>query len=376
MPYKENAMLKIFNFLIPLLTVLILPATALAGPMGPRKPPTVITARIRQADVVPAARYVGHVEAIQTVDLRARVEGFLEQIKFKEGSLVRAGDTLFIIEQSVYKARVEAASAKEAQAEAELDRAAAHLKRLRRARPESIPATAIDDAVAAELTARAALSLTKADLTQAHLNLSYTVIKAPISGRIGRTNYTAGNLVNPASGTLARIVEVNPVRVLYSVSENNLSTVEAALKNNSRQAPRLKLADGRIYPLAGRLDFIDNEVDAATGTIAVRAIFPNPKGSLIPGEYVTVMLKTAAPRIMPVVPQGAVLTGKDGRFVLMVEHGRAVPRPITTGIAVGNSWAVKSGLKTGDSIIVSGIQKVRPGMPVTAVPAPGGETRK
>ncbi|MFW8600437.1 efflux RND transporter periplasmic adaptor subunit [Desulfobacterota bacterium M19] len=371
-------MLKICNFLIPLLAVLILPAAAaLAGPQGPGRPPTVITAKIRQADVVLAARYVGHVEAIQTVDLRARVEGFLKQIKFKEGSLIKAGDTLFIIEQTAYKASLAAAAAREAQAEAELDRAAAHLKRLRRARPESIPATAMDDAVAAELAARAALSLTRANLTTARLNLSYTVIKAPISGRIGRTTYTAGNLVNPASGTLARIVEVNPVRVLYSISENNLSTMESAIESSDKRlAPRLLLPGGILYPLAGRLDFINNEVDKTTGTIAVRAIFPNPHGRLIPGEYVTVMLKTAPPAIMPVVPQGAVLTGKDGRFVLMVEHGRAVPRPISTGIAVGNSWAVKSGLKTGDTIIVSGIQKVRPGMPVTAVPARGGETEK
>ncbi len=371
-------MLKIFNFLSPLLAVLILPAaTAMAGPMGPGKPPTVITAEIRQADVVPAARYVGHVEAVQTVDLRARVEGFLEQIKFKEGGLVRAGDPLFIIEQTAYKARVEAASAKKAQAEAELERAVAHLKRLRRARPSSVPATAVDDAVAAELTAKAALALSKADLTQARLNLSYTVIKAPISGRIGRTNYTVGNLVGPSSGVLSRIVQVDPVRVLYSISENNLNAVESAMEStDNRLAPRLLLPGSILYPLAGQLDFIDNEVDTTTGTIAVRARFSNPHGRLIPGEYVTVTLKTAPPRIMPVVPQGAVLTGRDGRFVLMVEHGRAVPRPITTGIAVGNNWAVKSGLKTGDRIIVSGIQKVRPGMPVTAVPAPGGEKKR
>lgn len=369
-------MLKISDFLIPLLTLLILPtATALAGPMGPRRPPTVITARIQQADVVPAARYVGHVEAVQTVDLRARVEGFLTEIKFKEGSFVKAGEPLFIIEQAAYKASLAAATAREARAEAELDRAGAHLKRLRRARPSSIPATALDDAVAAELTAKAALALTRADLTQARLNLSYTVIKAPISGRIGKTNYTVGNLLNPASGTLARIVEVNPVRVLYSISENRLSAVRAAMKHKA-PALRLKLPDGKIYPLAGRMDFIDNEIDPATGTIAVRARFPNPQGSLIPGEYVTVMLKTAAPKIMPVVPQGAVLTGRKGRFVLMVEHGKAVPRPITTGVTVGNNWAVKSGLKTGDTIIVSGIQKVRPGMPVSAVPARGREKKK
>ncbi len=364
--------MKIFDFLIPLLAVLILPPlTALAGPMGPGRPPTVITAKIRQADVVPAAQYVGHVEAVQTVDLRARVEGFLEGIKFKEGSLVKAGDTLFIIEQSAYKARVKAAAAREAQAEAELNRAAAHLKRLRKARPASIPATAMDDALAADLAARAALSMTKADLTLARLNLSYTIIKAPISGQIGRTTYTAGNLVGPSSGPLARIVQVNPVRVLYSISENDLSAIKSGGSH-----PKLKMADGRLYPLTGQVDFIDNEVDAATDTIAVRAKFPNPGGSLIPGAYVTVMLKTAAPKIMPLVPQAAVLTGKDGRFVLMVEHGKAVPRPITTGIAVGNNWAVKSGLKTGDTIIVSGIQKVRPGMPVTVAPAPSGEKKR
>ncbi|NOX25594.1 MAG: efflux RND transporter periplasmic adaptor subunit [Deltaproteobacteria bacterium] len=363
-------MLKISNYLVPILAALILPPLAAqAGPMGPGRPPTVIVAKIGQADVAPTARYVGHVEAVQTVDLRARVEGFLEQIKFKEGDFVRAGDILFIIEQSAYKARVAADEAGVARNRAELNRAGSYLKRLKSANREAIPATDMDNAIAADLTAKANLAKAQADLTLARLDLSYTTVKAPISGRIGRTNYTVGNLVNPAAGPLARIVQVDPVRVLYSISENDLGAVQAAIRGKGNfsglLAPRLKLANGRPYALAGRLDFIDNEVDAATGTIAIRAKFPNPGGVLIPGQYVTVILKTATPKIMPIVPQAAVLNGKDGRFVLTVRHGIASPRPITTGTVVGSYWAVKSGLKTGDEIIVSGIQKVRPGMPVT-----------
>ncbi len=372
-------MIKIANYLIPVLAVFILlPSAAQAGPMGPGRPPTVIVAKIGQADVAPTARYVGHVEAMQTVDLRARVEGFLEQIKFKEGAFVRAGDILFIIEQSAYKARVAVDGAGVARNMAELNRADSYLKRLKSASREAVSATDMDNAIAADLTAKASLAKAKADLTLARLDLSYTTIKAPISGRIGKTNYTVGNLVTPATGALARIVQIDPVRVLYSISENDLGAVRASIRGKGTfsglLAPRLKLAGGRPYALVGRLDFIDNEVDATTGTIAIRAKFPNPNGTLIPGQYVTVMLKTSASKIMPIVPQAAVLSGKNGRFVLTVRHGIARPRPITIGTAVGSYWAVKSGLKAGDKIIVSGIQKVRPGMPVTV--APGMEKKR
>jgi membrane fusion protein (multidrug efflux system) len=331
----------------------------------------VTVAAVRLQDVNPPAEYVGHIEAIEAVRLRARVEGFLEQVNFTEGGYVRAGDLLYVIEQAPYKARVDAAEAQVAQAEAILQKASQRLKRLRAARPESVPATDMDNAVAEELRARAQLEAAKAELEIARINLRYTVIRAPISGRIGKTAYTKGNLVNLSSGPMARIVQVDPVRVVYSVSENDIPVIQEALHDAARGnqspllAPRLRLANGQIYKETGRVDFVDNEVDPSTGTIAVRAVFNNPDRLLIPGQYVTVLVKKSKPRIMPVVPQAAVLVNQQGRYVLVVDsENRVVARPIAIGPATGAYWAVESGLKAGEKIIVYGIQKVRPGQKV------------
>ncbi len=359
----------------------LLPYTALAGPMGPGGPPSVVTAPISEADIVPAIEYIGHAEAIQSVDLRARVEGFLEEVRFKEGNFVHEGDVLYVIEQAVYKARVAADEARVAQAEAELKRASSHLKRLKSARTESIPATDMDNAIAANLDAKAGLAGAEAALSLSQLNFNYTTIKAPISGRIGRTAYTIGNLVNPASGSLASIVQLDPIRVVYSISENDLAAIQKSMRDTTKSksrllSPNLRLANGDAYQETGHISFVDNQIDPATGTIAVRAEFSNKAGALIPGQYVTIQVKEGAPKIMPVVPQIAVLAGKEGRYVLVVKHGIATPQAITIGPIVGNSWAVKSGLKVGQKIIVSGLQKVRPGMPVTVAPLQDREEKK
>ena len=356
--------------LLILLFLLATPFAAIAGPHGPGgPPPTVSAVQITAQDISPVTEYIGHIEAMQTVDLRARVEGVLTKINFKEGHLVKAGQVLYIIEPAPYQAKVNADMAKVEQAKAELTRARQHLKRLRKARPESIPATDLDNAVAAELTAKAQLAENEATLTSSKLDLGYTTIKAPISGRIGRTAYTSGNLINPASGPLARIVQVNPIRVIYSISENDLSAVRTAMHDataNSKQsrllAPQLKLADGKILKKTGKVSFVDNQVDPATGTIAVRARFKNHDGHLIPGQYVTVLVKPSTSQIMPVVPQAAVMVNQQGRFVLVLDkENRATPRPIIIGPSIGTMWAVKQGLAVGDRVIVQGIQKIRPG---------------
>ncbi len=371
----SNVKLVLPAFCVWLLVIFSLPSASLAGPMGPGgPPPTVVTAPIVEADIVPAMEYVGHVEAIQSVDLRTRVEGFLEEVRFKEGDFVHAGDVLYVIEQAVYRARVAADEAHLKQAEAEFERASHRLQRLRKARSESIPATDMDNAVATELIAKAGVAGGKAALTLSKLNLGYTTIKAPISGRIGRTVYTVGNLVNPDSGSLARIVQMAPVRVVYSISENDITAIRKSLADTVNVKGRLlelelRFANGEISKEKGHVYFVDNQIDPTTGTIAVWAKFANKMQQLIPGQYVTALVKAAGPKIMPLVPQAAVLVNKAGRAVLMVKDGRAVPRPITIGPVVGTSWAVESGLQAGDEIIVSGLQKVRPGQPVTVAPA-------
>ncbi|MEJ5364976.1 MAG: efflux RND transporter periplasmic adaptor subunit [Desulfosoma sp.] len=348
-------------------------SSGLAAPPGPAGdgPVTVGVVPVTIQDVNPAAEYVGHVEAIQAVDIRARVEGFLQEVRFREGSRVRAGDVLYVIEQDLYKARVDASKAQLAQAEAALDRSERYLKRLQAARAESVPATDMDNAVAARAEAAARLQAAKAQLAVDQIQLAYTVVSSPITGRIGKTAYTVGNLVNPAFGVLARVVQEDPIRVVYAVSENDMAVVRSALREaasgakNRVLAPSLRLADGTLYAQTGTVEFVDNRVDPATGTIAVRAVFPNPEGVLIPGQYVTVLVKNRDPKPMPVVPQSAVLVDQKGKYVLTVDQaGQVVARPVTLGPAVGTAYAVTSGLAEGERVIVQGIQKVRPGQTV------------
>jgi len=358
--------------LILLLPALIAPVAVAAPPgSGSGLPPLVTVAPVKIQDINPPAEYIGHVEAIQAVDLRARVEGFLEQINFKEGDNVPSGEVLFVIEQAPYLAKVAVDKAQLALAEAELTRANQHLKRLRSALAASIPAMDLDDAVAAQLSAEARIAIAKANLNRSLLDLGYTTIKAPINGRIGRTAYTRGNLVGPTSKTLARIVQMDPIRVVYSISDNNLAAIQIALKDAAEGqrhfalVPRLRLASGTILDTKGRIDFVDNEVDPATGTIAIRAEFDNSKNLLIPGQYVNVLVTLTEPKLLPTVPQAAVLVNQQGHYVLVVDSQNvASVRQITIGKAVGAMWAVESGLAAGERVVVEGIQKVKPGEPV------------
>ena len=337
--------------------------------------PLVAVAPVKIQDTNPPTEYIGHVEAVQVVDLRARVEGFLERIHFKEGEDVPSGKLLYVIEQAPYLAKVAVDKANVAQAEAELNRANQHLKRLRSVLSASIPAMDLDDAVAAQLRAEAQIAIARANLNRSQLDLGYTTIKAPISGRIGRTAYTIGNLVGPASKPLARIVQMDPIRVVYSISDNDLAAIQMAsndaVEGQQRLAlvPRLRLSNGTILDTEGRIDFVDNEMDPATGTIAIRAEFDNSENLLIPGQYITVLVTLTQPKLRPVVPPAAVLANQKGHYVLVVDSENvANARQITIGRAVGDMWAVESGLTAGERVVVEGIQKVTPGDPVQISP--------
>jgi RND family efflux transporter MFP subunit len=361
----------VYPVLITLLLTSVLPWNAVAGPS-----PLVTVAAVTEQDVNPPAEYVGHVEAIQSVDLQARVEGFLEQVKFKEGSDVNADDLLYVIEQAPYQAKVDADRARVAQAKATLTKAKQYLQRVRAVSSGLVSATDIDDAVAEELRAKAQLQEAKANLELSELDLRYTTVKAPIKGRIGRTAFTRGNLVNPDSGPLARIVQIDPIRVVYSISENDLIAIKMALKDAASGkkhpilAPRIKLPGGQILKTAGQIDFVDNTVDPGTGTIAIWALFDNPDGTLLPGQYVTVLVARSEPKLMTVVPQPAVLEDHDGRYVLVVnDQNRVTMRRVKTGPVVGINWAIKSGLAVDERVIVEGVQKAQPGQLVKTATA-------
>ncbi len=365
-----------YSVLLALLLTSVFPWSAAADPPGPGggPPPLVTVAAVIEQDVNPPAEYVGHVEAIQSVDLRARVEGFLEQVKFKEGGDVNAGDMLYVIEQAPYQARVDVDKARVAQAKATLTKALQYLHRVRAVSSGLVSAADIDKAVADELLARAHLQEAKADIELSELDLAYTTVRAPIKGRIGRTVFTKGNLVEPDSGPLARIVQLDPIRVVYSISENDLAAVRAAIGDSSPDKkkytliPRIKLPSGEILKTSGHVDFVDNTVDAKTGTIAIWAVFDNHDGLLLPGQYVTALISRSQGKQLPMVPQAAVQEDHDGRYVLVVDsENRVIQRRITTGPVVHTQWAVESGLAAGEMVIVQGVQKVQPGQIVKTI---------
>lgn len=382
----EHPFCKTLLLLIQVIFLALIPFIANASPPGSGSPPMPLVGvePVIVQDINPPADYVGHVEAIQTVELRARVEGFLEQINFKEGNHVHSGDLLYVIEQAPYKARVDSDKAGVAQAEAELTRSTQHLKRLQSALPESIPAMDLDDATASQLRAKAQVAGAQAALTRSMLDISYTMIHAPISGRIGQTAYTKGNLVGPLSVPLASIVQMDPIRVVFSISENDLAVIDQPSFNNvsvkdrqnSSLMIKLRLSDGTLFNGNGRIDFIDNQVDSTTGTIAVRAEFDNPEDRLIPGQYVNVLLTSAEPELLPVVPQAAVQQDHEGTYVLTVDKDdQVVVRRVKTGPVIENLWAVESGLTEGEMVIVEGVQKVQPGMTVKTTASDQGQRR-
>ena len=362
-----------------LLAFLFLAISLPADVVARNAPPPVVTViTVTEQEVNPSETYVGRVEAIQAVDLRARVQGYLEEVKFKEGADVRAGDILYVIEQAPYKAYLDEERAKVAESQVSLKDARQYLERLKAVRSGGVSETDLETAANKELRAAAALDEAKANLEQARINLGYTTIKAPIAGRIGKTTFTRGNLVGPDSGSLARIVQLHPIRVVYSISENQLARIgrpekrsETALKEPAAEpcptVPMIRMPDGDD-PLQGRLDFVDNQVDPNTGTIAVGAVFDNPKGFLLPGQYVTAMVSCKEGKRLPLVPQSAVQVDRKGRYVFVVDDQmRVQERRIETGTAVGTHWAVTSGLTAGEQVIIQGVQKVSPGQTVKTV---------
>lgn len=363
---------------------------------APAAPPEVETAAVALSEVTTESQFVGTVTAIQQVNLMARVEGFLQAVTFAEGSFVKQGDVVFRIEKDTYQAALagaqaslQAANAQAAGADANLKQADLTLKRQQDLlRSNTVSQSVVDQAQASRDAADAQLKQAQAQIAQAaaqvqsaQLNLSYTDVAAPISGRIGRAAITAGNLVSPSSGTLATIVQTDPIRVVFSIADRDYLEVVKVLKPNDKDfaggagefQPKLILPDGTPYDMPGKMSFLDNAIDPNTGTVAVYAEFPNPHLQLMPGQYVSVNVLAGAPKSLPVVPAAAVLQDQQGAYVFVLDsENRAVIRRITLGQRAGTDWAVASGLAAGEVVIVSGIQKVRAGAVVSPKPAPQG----
>ena len=338
-------------------------------------PPSVLVSPVTERDITPQFEHVGRVEAVDSVDLRARVQGFLEQRKFREGAYVKKGQTVFVIEKAPYEVVVDQRKADLAGAEASLKKAELELGRKKQLQGETFASKAdLDAAVAEEANAKAAVLQAQATLRSAELDLSYTDVKSPIDGRIGEAKYTVGSLVNTNSDPLARVTSLDPIYVKVAISEKDLidSRRKGIDVENPPVAPFLELGDGSKYKHPGRFDYLDTEVQQSTDTLSARAVFANPGALLVPGEYVKVIIKQKKSVAALVVPQSAVQKDQKGAFVLVVNRADKVElRYVQLGVQVGTDWVVSDGLARDERVIVQGIQKVKPDMVVKAVEATG-----
>ena len=356
--------------------LIIAVSCSVAAAQGTAPPPAVSVTPVVSREVTETIDYIGRLTAVDKVDVVARVPGFLEERKFKEGQYVKKGDLLFRIEQATYKAAVEQARANVAKAKATEVNAKLQFERGKElVRNQNIPQATLDQRAADEEAAQASVMEAQAALDQAEINLGYTEIRSPIDGRIGLAIFTEGILVHPSSGKLATIVSQDPIYVTFQVSQRNLldyfrRRAEDPGKNTHVNI-RIKLPNGTIYPHTGLSDFLDVQVDPTTDTVTVRATVPNPEGILIPSGVVGVTVERGAPKSALAIPQAAVLLDQAGRYVLVVDAAKKVEqRRVTTGVEQGRNIVVTDGLKEGELVIVEGIQKVRPGQTVTATVVP------
>jgi membrane fusion protein (multidrug efflux system) len=316
--------------------------------------------------------FVGRVEAINRVEIRARITGFLEGVLFKEGEVVKEGQPLYRIEKDLFQAAVD-----QAQGAVAAGKAKKLLTSVQYDRAEQLMKTGAgtvvtrDQTLTADRAAAAQILVDQAALDTAKINLGYTEILSPITGKVSRTAITKGNVVTPETGALTTIVSQNPMHVLFPVSQRALQRArqQGQTTDITGIKARLRFADGSSYGQVGKIDFIDVTVDKPTDTVQVRAVFPNPSGALIDGQLVNVSLEAGKPEEQVVVPQVALITDQQGIYVLVVDGGKVATRRIKTGGANGEDIVVTEGLSGGEQVIVDGLQTVKPGMAVQANPA-------
>ncbi|HEY5226119.1 MAG TPA: efflux RND transporter periplasmic adaptor subunit [Methylovirgula sp.] len=374
-------------------TFLVLAASAASAQAAAPPAPAVGVVKAEKKPITETNTFIGRVQAIDRVNIVARVTAFVESVAFKDGQEVKKGDMLYRLERPPFEADLEAKQAVAAQMNAQLANADAALNRAKTLlnTPAGLRSN-YDSALANEGSFAAQLAGAKAAVKQSQINLSYTDIASPIDGRTGRTAITPGNVVSPGSGTLVTIVSQDPMYVLFPVS------VAALLSLRTRYVPiggfnavvvRITLPDGRLYKQVGKLNFVDNTVQAETDTLTLRATIANPPildsakqqsvvRELFDGEFVTVSLEGVAPVEVLGIPRAAVLTDQRGDYVYVVDaQNRAERRDIKLGQSTPTTASVLSGLKAGELVIAEGIQRVRAGEPVMAGPiTPGPSTSK
>jgi membrane fusion protein (multidrug efflux system) len=356
-----------------------------SGPKIPTPPPvTVNTMTVKRQDVPAVFEFVGVAQSSHLVDIRSRVEGYLDSIEYLEGSFVKTGQLLFQIDPKPFQASLMQAKAELAKQEAilwdaqrELDRFVPLYEQKAASRRD------VDNATARVLAAEASIEASTANVIQAELNLGYTTITSPVSGLSSQANFRQGSLITPAGnqGLLTTVSVIDPIWVNFSVADGDILKYRNQALNKIIVFPKdhnfeieVVLSDGTSLPSKGAIDFTDPTLSSTTGTMNVRAVIANPNGVLRPSQFVRVKVKGATWPNAIIVPQKAVQQGRKGQYVFAVKEGKAVAKLVQTGDWVGDNWLILSGLDVGDEIIVDGVNRVQDGSPVTVKP-PANETQ-
>ncbi|WP_444921099.1 efflux RND transporter periplasmic adaptor subunit [Microbulbifer sp. CnH-101-G] len=350
------------------LSALVLAGCGSGEPTGQQPPPPAVEiAQVSTEATTLWRSFTGRVVAPETVELRPRVSGYIDRVSFAEGALVERGDVLFTIDQRPYKAKLRAA-------EAELQRVRSELafseKQAGRAQQlldsKAISREEYDRRIASRDAERAALNAAEAAVENARLDLQYTEVTAPISGRVSRALVTRGNLANADTTLLTTLVSVDPMYVYFESDEQTFAVSRNLLNDGARPPVHIGLAGEKGYPHKGQLDFIDNRLNSHTGTIQFRAVVANPNGTFKPGQFARVEMPIEEMAQAVLIDSKAVLTDQDRRYVYVVTQDNLTERrPVEVGPRQGERTLIRSGLQTGDQIVVNGLQKIFfPGMPV------------
>ncbi|POZ60682.1 efflux RND transporter periplasmic adaptor subunit [Chromobacterium alticapitis] len=355
---------------------LILPLLAACAP--PRQaaepaPPTVTLQTLRPHSVPLRMELVGETAGYRDVQVRPRVGGILLKRAYVEGQAVKKGQALFMIDPAPYQAVLEQALGAQAESQATLDKATADRKRIEPLfKEDAVSRMDYDNAVAAHNAARAVKQAADAKVKEARLNLGYTRVDAPIAGMTSKQALSEGSLIRTDSDLpLTTITQLDPLYVNFAVSEQDQLNFEHGIADGSIQTNgqkarvRIRLADGSEYPLSGELNFHDNRVDPRTGTISRRAIFSNPQGKLLPGQFVRVLLDLGTRNDVITVPETAIIQSQTETLVLLVDkNNRVQSRPVKLGAQLGKEVVVESGLAAGERLVVDGLMKAQPGATV------------
>ncbi|MGX1500970.1 efflux RND transporter periplasmic adaptor subunit [Roseibium aggregatum] len=347
------------------------PATAAGGTVAiPAVPVTV--AEVKSREITVWEDFSGRLEAVDRVQIRSRVAGAIQSVDFREGALVEAGDLLFTIDPAPYEAAVAQREGQVELAQTQLNLARLELDRGNKLiENRTISQSVLDQRHNAYAEAQANLRSAKAALRSAKLELGYTKVLAPVSGRVGKIEITVGNLVaaGSASPALTTLVSVDPIYASFNASEDLVSRVLAELPETDAAVPPLDMIPVEIetsatagHPVKGKLQLVDNQVDAVSGTIGVRAVFDNPGGKLIPGQFVRIRMGEPRPEQKVLISERAIGTDQDKKYVYVVgDDNKVAYRSIDLGRTAEGARIVNSGLEPGERIVVNGLQRIRSG---------------